>query len=141
MIEVALTLPLILLVFTMIFKLGFVFNQAIALTQAASIGAQVLQTASWSKSNDPCLDVYNAVKAAAPTLTPSSITIVLTLNNNPPITGTTCSGKQSQIKQGGPVTVEVKYPYSFSLIAPGEPGGSASWSGSMSSGPITEQEY
>jgi Flp pilus assembly protein TadG len=140
-IEVALTLPLILLIFTMIFKLGFVFNQAIALTQAASVGAQVLQTARWSKSGDPCLDVYNAVKAAAPTLTPDSISITLTLNNNTPIAGTTCPGKQSQIQQGGPVTVEVKYPYSFSLISPGRTGGTSSWSGSMSSGPITEQEY
>jgi hypothetical protein len=134
-VEVALTLPLILLIFTMIFKLGFVFNQA------ANIGAQVLQTERWSKSNDPCLDVYNAVKAAAPTLNPINIGLTLTLNNTTPIAGTTCSGQQGLIKQGGPVTVEVTYPYSFSLIAPGHAGGSATWSGNMSSGPITEQEY
>ena len=145
-VETALMLPLLLLVLLAIFKVGMVFNQAISLTQAANIGAQVLQTDRWSKSNDPCLDVFNAIKGAAPTLNSKNITLILTLNNNPSITATsttTCSGKQSQLQQGGPVALEVKYPFSFSLIGYGSSSfvGSATWSGTMSSGKITELEY
>lgn len=142
-IETALMLPLLLLVLLAIFNVGMVFNQAISLTQAANIGAQVLQTDRWSKSNDPCLDVFNAIKTAAPTLNSKNITLILTLNNNPSITGSTCSGKQSELQQGGPVALEVKYPFSFSLVGYGSSSfvGLMSWSGTMSSGKLTELEY
>ena len=135
--EFALVMPLMVLLITVICQLGVLFNQQISLTHAATIGAQTLMQDRLSPSNDPCLDTFNAIKDAAPTLNSSSIVVTLTMNNNTPITNTTCPGKQTQLVQGGPVTVQVTYPYAISLIGYQV----SSLSGTMVSGAITETEY
>lgn len=136
-VEIALVMPLLVLVITVICQLGIVFNQQISLTHASAIGAQTLMQDRLSPTGDPCADTFNAIKAAAPTLDPSNIAITLTLNNNTPITNTSCPGKQTQLVQGGPVTLQVTYPFSISLI-----GYQVSYlSGTMGSGAITETEY
>lgn len=134
-VETALTLPLVLMIFMIIWEFGLIYNQQISLTQATTIGAQVLQSDRMSTSNDPCLDTFNAIKAYAPTLTPSKIGLTLTLNNNAPINQTSCPGKQTQLTMGGPVKVQTTYPYTLSII------GASITSGTMSSGLITEIEY
>ncbi len=136
-VEIALTLPLVVLMVTVIWQMGLLFNQMISLTQAAAVAAQVLQSDRLSASNDPCADTFNALTAAAPTLTPSNIVITLTLNNNSSITKTNCPGSQTQLVQGGPVTVQATYPFTFSLLGYT----TTAFSGTMSSGAITEIEY
>jgi Flp pilus assembly protein TadG len=136
-VEIALALPLIVLLISVIWQLGLLFNQQITLTYAATVGAQALQADRLSTSGDPCADIFNAIKAAAPTLKSSNIAMTLTMNNNPSVSQTSCSGKQNQLVQGGPVTVQATYPYSFSLVGYTV----SSWSGTMSSGSITETEY
>ena len=136
-VETALTLPFVVLIITVIWQAGMFFNQMISLTQGVTVGAQVLQADRLSTSNDPCADTFNAIKAAAPTLIPSKIGITLTMNNNTAITQTSCAGKQTQLVQGGPVTVQATYPYSISLIGYKL----TTFSGSMNSGAITETEY
>jgi hypothetical protein len=131
------TLPLVVLIITIIWQLGALFNQQISLTQATTAAAQVLQADRLSPSADPCADTFNALVAAAPTLNPSKIVITLTMNNNTPVTKTSCPGKQTQLVQGGPVTLLATYPYSFSLLGYS----TSSFSGTMSSGAITETEY
>ena len=136
-VETALALPMIVLLITVIWQVGWLLTQANSLTQAATAGAQVLQSDRLSPTGDPCADVFSAVKNAAPTLTSSKINLKLTLNNNTPITLTSCPGKGTQLAQGGPVTLEVTYPYSFTLLGYTV----NSFSGTMSSGAITEIEY
>ena len=136
-VETALALPMIVLIITAIWQVGLLLTQANSLTQAATAGAQVLQSDRLSATGDPCADVFAAVKGAAPTLTSSKISLTLTLNNNTPISNTSCPGKQTQLAQGGPVTLEVTYPYSFSVLGYTV----STFSGTMSSGAITEIEY
>lgn len=137
MVEIALILPLVVVLITVIWQLGLLLNQQIALTYGAEVGAQTLMVDRTSTSNDPCADTFNAVKAAAPTLNSSNIAITLTMNNNPAISAKTCSGKQTQLVQGGPVSVQATYPYGFSIVGYKV----NSWSGTMSSGSIAETEY
>jgi Flp pilus assembly protein TadG len=135
--EFALVMPLMVLIITIICQLGIVFNQQISLTHAATIGAQMLMQDRLSTSEDPCADTFRSVTAAAPTLKASNIVMTLTMNNNAPISLTSCPGKQTQLVQGGPVTVQVTYPYSITLIGYQV----SSLSGTMTSGAITETEY
>jgi len=136
-VEIALTLPLVVLIITVIWQLGIVFNQMISLTQATTAAAQVLQADRLSTSNDPCGDTFSAIKAAAPTLTSSKIGITFVFNGNTAITQTSCPGKQTQLVQGGSVSVQTTYPYSISLIGYKL----TSLSGTMNSGTISEIEY
>lgn len=134
-VEFALVAPILLMVVTGIWQFGVVYNQMISLTQATTAGAQVLQSDRLSTSGDPCADTYSAVIGAAPTLKPASVTMTISMNNGSPITATSCSGKQTELTMGGPVTVQVTYPYSLTIA------GLAITSGSMSSGQITEISY
>lgn len=135
--EFALVMPVMVLIVTVIWQLGVVFNHQIALTHAATIGAQALMADRLSSSNDPCADTFNAVKGAAPSLDPSKIVMTVTMNNNTSISQTSCPGKQGQLVQGGPVTLQTGYPYSIALIGYK----ALAISGNMTSGTITETEY
>ena len=137
MVEIALTLPLMVVLITVIWQLGLLLSQQTTLTYAATIGAQALMVDRTSTSNDPCADTFNAIKGAAPTLISANISMTISMNNNTSITQKSCSGKQTQLVQGGPVTVQATYPYSFSIVGYTV----NSWSGNISSGTIAETEY
>jgi Flp pilus assembly protein TadG len=134
-VETALVLPILLTVVTGIWQFGLVYNNLISLTQGTTAGAQVLQSDRLSASNDPCADTFNAIANAAPTLTRANITVTITMDNHSPITGQSCSGRQSQLAIGGPVTVQATYPYNVSVV------GLSVTSGVISSGAVTEIEY
>lgn len=65
--EMALILPLLLMLLLGIMEFGLAFYNQITLTNAANDAAQVLMSGS-GVINDPCVSVNNALAAAAPSL-------------------------------------------------------------------------
>ena len=115
LVETAIVLPLFLAVVLGIGWFGYVFWEYQTLTYATGVGARQAQQLLDSGSTDPCLDTFNAIKGAAAGLNSSNIGLTLTMNGNSPITGTTCSGKQTQLASQASVTVTTTYPYILPL--------------------------
>jgi Flp pilus assembly protein TadG len=134
-VEFALVLPILLMVVTGIWQFGVAYNHFIVLTQAATAGAQTLQSDRLSPADDPCADTYNAIVNAAPTLNPAKVSLTISMNGGAAITKNTCSGQQTQLAMGGPVTVQATYPYTLTVA------GLSLVSGNMSSGTISEISY
>lgn len=118
LVEFALVAPILIAVVMAIFELGIAFNNQLTLTQAVGAGAQRLQTirTATNISSDPCAAVLSVIEGAAPQLSPSSITLTVTANGTQ-LGGTSCSGDQSDLAQGAPVTVEATYPCNITLFA------------------------
>ena len=115
LVEFTLTLPILMAVLVAIFQFGIAFNQQLQLTQAVGAGAQYLQTIR-STTTDPCKDTIGVIQGSAPTLNPSNISLKLTMNGGTPVTGSTCSGSQSQLAQGTPVIVNATYPCNITIF-------------------------
>lgn len=115
LLEVALSLPLLLMVFTGIFAFAIAYNNEIVLTQGVGAGGEYLQLIRTSTS-DPCADTLTAIKNAAPNLTGSNITMTITMNGVAE-SGTSCSGAQSNLVAGVPVTVKATYPCKLPVYA------------------------
>ena len=108
LIEFALVLPVMLLVMTGIFSFAMAFYRQEQLTQAVGAGGQYLQQIRTS-TTDPCKDTFTAITNAAPSLTSSNITLTLTMGSTS-VTAQTCSGDQTDLTQGGNVSVAASYP-------------------------------
>jgi Flp pilus assembly protein TadG len=129
-IELALTLPILLLVMTAIWQFGIVYNQMISLTQAATQGAQYLQTA--STSADPCAGTFSAITGFAPSLSSTKIVVTITAGTTK-ITTNTCPGQK--LSSGETVSVQASYPYTVSIA------GMSIATGNMNTGTISETMY
>ena len=114
MIELALLTPVFLLLITGMLTFGLACNNYIQLTEATSVGARALAI-SRSETTDPCATVASAVYAAAPSLTPGSLSFSFFLNGTP-YSGPTCpstsntTGAAGNLVQGTNATVIVSYP-------------------------------
>jgi Flp pilus assembly protein TadG len=114
LLEVALCLPMLLLLVTGIMVFGLAINNYLMLTNATNTGAQRLAV-DRSYTTDPCADMAAAVKAAAPNLVYSNLTFTTTLNGTS-YTGTSCSssspstGAAGNLVQAAPAVVNVTYP-------------------------------
>jgi Flp pilus assembly protein TadG len=115
LVEFTLTLPILMAVLMAIFQFGIAFNQQLQLTQAVGSGAQYLQTIR-TTTTDPCADTLTTIQNSAPSLVRGSISLQLTMNGGSTITGSTCSGQQSQLAQGTPVTVYASYPCNITIF-------------------------
>lgn len=113
LVELAMTLPILLALLTAIVSFGIAFSNQLTLTQAVGTGAQFLQQIRQTTS-DPCADTLNAVSQAAPTLKKSNISLSITMNGST-ISGSSCSGSQSNLVQGQPVTVAATYPCNLQI--------------------------
>jgi Flp pilus assembly protein TadG len=117
MVEMALALPVLLLVLTGILTFGLAFNNYVLLTEATSIGARTLAI-SRGATTDPCATASSAVIAAAPLLAPASLSFTFVLNGAS-YTGTSCSsgssttGAAANLVQGANAIVTVTYPCSL----------------------------
>jgi Flp pilus assembly protein TadG len=114
LVEIALVLPLFLAIITGIGSFAIALGNQITLIQATGSGGQYLQEIR-SITSDPCKDTITAIQNAAPGLAAANIGLTLTMNGNAPITGSSCSGKQSELVEGGAVTVATTYPCSLSV--------------------------
>jgi Flp pilus assembly protein TadG len=115
LVEIAIAMPVLLLIFTGIFDFGIAYNNQLTLNQAVGAGAQYLQQIRTSTS-DPCADTLTAIENAAPTLTASKISLTLNLNGTPETNKTTCSGAQQYLAEQEPVTVTATYPCSLPIV-------------------------
>ena len=137
LVEIAISMPLLLLMFTGIFDFGIAYNNQLTLIQAVGSGAQYLQQIRTTTTN-PCADTLTAIENAAPTLTPANISLSLVLNGTPETNKTTCSGAQQYLAQQEPVTVTATYPCSLPLVFTR----GTTWASTCTlSATVTEDEY
>ena len=117
MVEIALILPLLLLLITGIFAFAWAFNNYVILTEATSVGARALAISRGS-TIDPCATTSSAVVAAAPLLVATNLTFSYVLNGAA-YSGTTCSsasttsGAAANLVQGSHALLTVTYPCSL----------------------------
>jgi Flp pilus assembly protein TadG len=112
-VEMALAVPVLMILFTGVITFASAYNNQIVLTQAVGTGAQYLQQLRGS-TTDPCKDTLTAIENAAPYLTPGSISLTVTMDGTQK-TGNSCSGSQSDLVQGTAVTVLATYPCTLSI--------------------------
>jgi Flp pilus assembly protein TadG len=116
LIEIALTVPVLLGVLTGICTFGIAFSNQLTLTQAVGSGGQYLSQIRTTTTN-PCADTFTAIKNAAPNLTSSKISVTVTMNGTTPSqSGNTCPGDQTDLVQGGPVSVSATYPCALNTM-------------------------
>jgi Flp pilus assembly protein TadG len=114
LVEFTLTLPILMAVLVAIFQFGIAFNNQLTLTQGVGTAAQYLQTIRIS-TTDPCKDTITAIQNSAPQLTPANISLTLTMNGTA-VSGSSCSGSQSNLVPGGPVKVAASYPCNITIL-------------------------
>jgi Flp pilus assembly protein TadG len=121
LVEMAIVLPVLMLIVTGIFAFGITLNNYVQLTNATSVGARLLAI-SRLNTLDPCGDTVAAIRHAAPSLTPSLLQFSFVLNTTAyPSNTTSCSssstttGAAANLIQGDPVTVTVTYPCSLGV--------------------------
>jgi Flp pilus assembly protein TadG len=119
MVEMALVLPVLLLVVTGILTFGLAFNNYILLTEATSVGARTLAI-SRGETTDPCATAASAVYAAAPLLVPANLSFTVVLNGAT-YKGASCNsgssttGAAGNLKQGAYAVLTVNYPCSLGV--------------------------
>lgn len=117
LIELAFTIPVLMLLFTGICSFGIYLEQDMQLTDAVNVAGKQLAI-SRGNATDPCNLVYNMVTASAPLLNPASMTFTFSFNGNA-YSGTTCSsasnstGAAGNLIQGDPAMIDVQYPCNF----------------------------
>ncbi len=106
LVEMAVTLPLILLLMTGIFSVSTALYQKLQLTQAVGAAGRLLAVDRGSTT--PCEDAVSAVKNASPGLTRSNLTITVTVN------GATCSD-ETGLTSGDSAVVAATYPTGLAI--------------------------
>jgi Flp pilus assembly protein TadG len=115
LIEFGLIFPAFMMLLTAICTFAIAFSNELTLTSAVGSGAQYLQLIRTTTSN-PCADTLSAIESAAPNLTPGSISLSFNFNGTS-VSGNSCSGDQSYLVQGEPVTVSATYPCTLQIYA------------------------
>lgn len=119
LIEMALVLPMLMLMLTAVCSFGIMLTNYISLTDAVSTGARQLSI-SRQQTTDPCAITVSSVQAAAPQLKAASMTFTLVLNGTT-YSGTSCSsssnttGAAGNLVQGGTAQVTVTYPCNLAV--------------------------
>ena len=119
LVELAVTLPVLLMIVTGLMTFGIAINNYLLLTDATNVGARQLAV-SRGQTTDPCATVSAAVYAAAPLLKQANLTFKFTLNGTS-YTGATCSststttGAAGNLTQGSTATVQVTYPCTLKI--------------------------
>ena len=116
LVELALVLPLFLLLLLGIVQMGSVFRDYIALTDATRVGARQGSTARSLPPSDREPSIVTRVQKAAVNLDTTQITIAVELRD--PVSGgvLTPNSVDSSWRQSGDVTVRTTYPFKISLF-------------------------
>lgn len=109
LVEMAVTLPLVMIIMTGIFSFSFALYQKLQLAEAVSNAGHYLAVA--RGDTNPCATAINAVYAGAPALSSGAMNITLIDNGNP--LPTSCNS--STLNQYDTVSVQVTYPTSLSV--------------------------
>ena len=110
MVEIAVTLPLILLLMTGIFSFSIALYQKLMLAEAVSNGGRVIAVS--SSYTDPCAATTSAIYAAAPGLDPTKISLSFVLNG---VAHTTSCSKTTDLISGKTAQVIASYPCSLNV--------------------------
>ncbi len=115
LVEMALTVPIFMILVLGMTGFGIVFNQYLQLTEAVNMGGEQLALARGNDS-DPCATVATAVQQVASLLQSSNMTFSFTLNGTSyPFTkgaSPSCTGGSTTLTNAGPgapVTLQVTY--------------------------------
>ena len=114
LVELAVSLPILLLIMTGIFSFSVALNQKLVLTEAVSTGARFFATD--RGDTDPCASTAARVYAAAPTMSQSAMTFAFSITNGTTTTSfskPTCSG--ATMTTGGSALLQVSYPCTLSV--------------------------
>ncbi|HLY43762.1 MAG TPA: TadE/TadG family type IV pilus assembly protein [Terracidiphilus sp.] len=110
LVEMAVTLPLLMMVMTGIFSFSVAIYQKLQLAEVVSNGGRYLAVD--RGDDDPCKTVANAIYSAAPGLSQNSMSLTFTINGVQ--TGPTCPGasgtSNANMVAGGTAQVEASYP-------------------------------
>jgi Flp pilus assembly protein TadG len=112
-IEIAMVLPVFLAFVTGVGSFAIALGNQLTLIQATGAGGQYLQQIRTTTTN-PCADTLTAITNASPSLASANIGLTLTMNGTK-VNATSCSGDQSDLIEGGAVTVATTYPCSLSV--------------------------
>jgi Flp pilus assembly protein TadG len=124
LVEFAVVFPLLVTLLLGIIEFGVVFSNDVALTNAASLGAQLLSI-SRGQTLDPCMTTSGAVYAAAPNLAPGSLQFTIVLNGvtvtsaqaNPSCSSsTTTTGAAANLVPSASAVVTVTYPCNLQIM-------------------------
>jgi Flp pilus assembly protein TadG len=119
LVEVAVVLPILLLIVTGIFTFGIALNNYIQLTDAVGISARLLAI-SRGQTTDPCTAASAAFYKAAPYLKTANLSFTFVLNGTT-YTGASCSststttGAAGNLVQGQPAQITVTYPCNLAV--------------------------
>jgi Flp pilus assembly protein TadG len=118
-IELALSLPLVLLILTGLFSFGVALNNYLMLTDAASIGGRTIAV-SRGETTDPCKTASTAILGVAPLLNSTKFKMTLVLNGSTVYSNgtlpascsssSTTTGAAGDLVQGGTAQVTITYP-------------------------------
>jgi len=119
LVEMAVTLPLIMLIMTGIFSFSMALYQKLQLAEAVAAAGR--QLAVDRGSHDPCLDVQNAIDNGAPGLNQTLLNqgIVVTINGTTEPAGTCpgsgSSGANTDLASGVNAQIQVTYPTTLNV--------------------------
>ncbi|MGA9586625.1 MAG: TadE/TadG family type IV pilus assembly protein [Terracidiphilus sp.] len=124
LVEMALVLPILLLILTGIFTFSVALNQKLTMTEALNVAGRAIATD--AGDTNPCQTASNALYAAAPLLKPSSFTVKYTLTpvggSAVPYNSASCPGSatdstvvNTNLASGGNVEIDASYPCSLSI--------------------------
>ena len=119
LIELAVSLPLLLLIVTGIMTFGIALNNYLTLTNAVTVGGELLAV-SRGQTTDPCATAANAITQVSPLLNPASFKFTFSLNGTG-YSGASCSssstttGAAGNLVQGAAAQVTASYPYTYSI--------------------------
>ena len=118
LVEAALTLPFLLVIVFGIAQFGITYNNYVMLTDSVRAGARQLSMARGQAN--PCSTAMTRVIASAPTLTSSSLTVTMKINNAATSYGGTAGGSVSCAGQtligGEDVQVIAAYPCNLTVF-------------------------
>ena len=112
LVELALSLPILLLLVFGLCTFGVAFENYLVLQNATNVGARALAI-SRGQSTDPCSTASTAITNAASVLTSSSLNFTFVLNGAS-YTGTSCTAGAANMTQGTTARVTVTYPCTLS---------------------------
>jgi len=118
LVEMAVTLPVVMIIMTGIFSFSIALYQKLQLAEAVSVGGRFLAVD--RGDTDPCASTTAKIVAAAPGLTAANITLTYTLNGTSQGTGTTsCPGKSGAANaymiSGDYAQITATYPCSLTV--------------------------
>jgi Flp pilus assembly protein TadG len=116
LVEMALCLPILLMIVTGIATFSVALNHYIMLTNAVEIGARQLAI-SRGQLTDPCSTISTTIGNASPLLKPSSISYTFVIDGTS-YPGTTCTLGAAKLQEG--VTAQVLATYPCTLIIYGK---------------------